>query len=373
MVQDLFAKRRLISGRLSFRSVFANIAAATAILASGCQRSSGARGGFSVHPHPARANGEITIAAVGDILLDRGVAREMAAHGWAAPFRGTAGILRSADIATGNLECPLADRAEKVVKPFCFRARPASAAALTYAGLDVLNVANNHTMDCGRDGLLETLSTLKGRGLRWCGGCDDEAEAEAPTIVTVRGIRVGFLGFCEFIPEGVFLRADRPSIAFASEENVLRVVTAARRQCDVLVCEFHWGVEHTQWPTERQRRLARIAAGAGADLILGHHPHVLQGLEVIHSHGRRTLVIYSLGNFVFDQGLGLNRPEVATVILECRLGKGGIRSAGFVPARIIDCSPRSAKGADGGAIATRLAELSAGGGVRITGNEIQFR
>ena len=125
------------------------------------------------------------------------------------------------------------------------------------------------------------MATLRGQNIKWCGAGASRALAEAPTIFTVRGLRVGFVGFCEFVPEGVFLNDDKPSIALTDDNRVRAALQKARGQCDVLVASFHWGIEYQNRPSKRQKQLARLAAQAGADLVLGHHPHVLQGVEIL--------------------------------------------------------------------------------------------
>lgn len=312
------------------------------------------------HPPLARSP-SVTLMAVGDILLDRGVARKIEQYGTGYAFAEVRPILATADIAFGNLECPLAEQGQKVVKRFSFKAKPAYAQALVEGGMTILSVANNHSMDCGRTGLVETMDTLRHNGIRWCGAGLNRSEAERPTILTVHGIRIAFVGFCDFLPEGSFLRADRPTIAFASEETVRRAVAAARPQADVVIASFHWGVEFTGRPADRQMRLAQIAVNAGADLVLGHHPHVLQGLALVsptkgpYGAGRRSLVEYSLANFVFDQGMGLNGRDTATIILRCTLGKHGVTSARIIPVRIHNCRPYPATGADRAATLARMA------------------
>jgi poly-gamma-glutamate synthesis protein (capsule biosynthesis protein) len=230
---------------------------------------------------PSRSAPTVTLAAVGDILLDREVGDEIARRGSRYPFERVAELLSAADLTFGNLECPLAERGTRVVKRYSFRAHPKTAECLALAGFDLLSLANNHTMDCGRTGLVETMETLHRRGLRWCGAGETRAHAEAATVLAVKGLKVAFVGFCEFLPEGSFLRDDRPTIAFASEAGVRPAVTAARAQAHVVVASFHWGVEYDSRPHPRQVRLARAAVEAGADLVLGHHPHVLQGIEIV--------------------------------------------------------------------------------------------
>lgn len=296
--------------------------------------------------------------------------RYLARHGDDYPLARVRDTLSSADLAFANLECPLSRNGSKASKPFCFKVPPERVRALRSGGLDLLSLANNHSMDCGRTGLVETMETLRVGGLRWCGAGATRAEAEAPAVAQIRGLRIAFVGFCDFIPEGTFLREDRPTIAFASEESVGRAVGAARRSADVLIASFHWGVEYRSRPGDRQETLARTAVEAGADLVLGHHPHVLQRLESIPRRGGRpALVAYSLGNFVFDQR-GSGRDQ--SVILRCTLGKGGVQRAEILPVRIEDCRPRPARAAEGATILSRLAELSAERGTTIRGGEVEL-
>ena len=300
---------------------------------------------------------EVTLAAVGDVLLDRGVAAGIAKHGLGFPFQHVRGLLRAPDLTFGNLECPVTTRAFAVPKRYNFRAQPRTVACLKDAGFDVLSLANNHTMDCGREGLADTLAHLRRAGLRTCGAGANLGSAEAATVLTVKGVRVGFVGFCQFVPEGVFMRDDETTFAHTSVEAVRRSVAAARKRADVVVASFHWGVEFSEQPSKQQGVLARAAVTAGADLVLGHHPHVLQPLEVVARRGRRpALVAYSLGNFVFDQRSG---PQLETIILRCTLGKSGVTRAEAVPIRIHRVQPRPATPAERKTILDRLTRLSA--------------
>lgn len=284
-------------------------------------------------PTSATASPTLTLAVVGDIMLDRGVGRKIDHFGIDYPFKHVTDVLSAADIAFGNLECPLSENGTKVLKPICFKAKVAAAQCLVKAGFDVLSLANNHTMDCGRRGLADTMERLGLKGLKWCGAGSNRAEAESAAVIETKGIRVAFVAFCGFLPEGTFLRDDKPTIAFASEETVRRAVTAAEQQGDVVVASFHWGVEYNRYPSQQQRDLARVALEAGADLVVGHHPHVLQAIDLTPS---RSLIAYSLGNFVFDQWRGRG---AESVILQCKLSKGGVVEANRVPVELVGFRP----------------------------------
>jgi len=314
----------------------------------------------------------VSIAACGDVLLDRGVAAEIRQHGVTYPFSHVRSTLRKADIAFANLECPLVSGGIPVVKKFTFHVNPTSAACLNDAGLDILSVANNHTLDYGRSGLVQTMDTLGRHKLAWCGAGKSLADATKPTIRVIHGVRVAFVGFCDFVPVGVFLRDDRPTQVMASEENIRQSIALARQEADVVVASFHWGIEFSPRPSDRQRHLGRYAAKCGADLVLGHHPHVLEGFEIARNGSRRTLIAYSLGNFVFDQRLGFNHDRESTLILNVILSKSGLVSASFLPAVIDHCAPTPATGADAMRIESRLKQLSAELNTKVEGNQIRF-
>lgn len=319
----------------------------------------------------------ITLAAVGDVLLARGVARKIARFGPGYPLGEAAPLLSSADIAFANLECPIAAEAAPVHKRVAFKAKPATARSLSQAGIDIVSLANNHTLDCGPRGLVETMKNLKLNGVRWCGAGRSREEAEAATVVQRNGIQVAFVGFCEFLPENVFLRHDRPTIAFASVERVRRAVAKARGQADVVVASFHWGIEYAPRPEAAQRRLALAAAEAGADVVLGHHPHVLQGFQVVQQgagpDARRALIAYSLGNFVFDPSPQRGAAPTETVVLRCVLSKRGVLSAQAVPMRIEECRPRAARASEAQTILARLAKLSRALGTEMTRGRIHVK
>jgi poly-gamma-glutamate synthesis protein (capsule biosynthesis protein) len=141
----------------------------------------------------------------------------------------------------------------------------------------------------------------------------------------------------DWTADGILPRTDRPTIAAASVDGIRRLVTAARRAVDVVVVSVHWGAEFDPVPTDRQRELASAAVEAGADLVVGHHPHVLQPIEVTTKPtGRTALVAYSLGNFLFDQH---TRGAEKSVILLCEFSSAGLQSASAVPAKTVDCRP----------------------------------
>ncbi|NLM41231.1 MAG: CapA family protein [Firmicutes bacterium] len=298
--------------------------------------------------------GEISLVAVGDIMLDRDVKKVGLEKGWEYIFAETAPTLRAADLSFANLESPVGDQGHFINM---FQAPPEAVEGLAFAGLDVVSLANNHSLDYHHAGLLETMRLLREYGLDWVGAGRDLSEARRAVIREVKGVKVGFLAYTELwfvhAREPISWQAtlEEPGVAPAELEMVVEDVQRLRSLVDVLVVSVHWGREYVHEPTEAQKELARAAAAAGADLILGHHPHVLQGLEFYAD----SVIAYSLGNFVFD----LNLPSTwETMVLEFTLSAGGVRDLAIISAYISGVQPRLLQGAHREAVYQRIRHYS---------------
>ena len=187
---------------------------------------------------------DVTLAAVGDINLGDGVAPVMAARGLAWPWRSVRPTLRSADIAFGNLECSVSTRGRPVPKRYRFRGSPAALRiAHVFAGMDVLNVANNHAVDYGRTAFLDTLRLIRRNRMVAVGGGANLSLARRPHVVTRLGLRIAFVGFSDIQPVSFAAGAHRPGTSFASPRVIAAGVRAARRRSDVVVASFHWGTK----------------------------------------------------------------------------------------------------------------------------------
>lgn len=271
----------------------------------------------------------VRIVAVGDIMMHHDVqaSARQAGGGLQDLWTDVTPLLREADLAFANLETPVAPRTGEPGRPFQFNAPEGLPGALRASGFRVLAVANNHSYDQGRAGLEETLERLRSEGLVAVGAGRTRAEAEAPEIVAARGLKVAFLAFTALFNVDLNRRSGEPWVCPLDPDRAVAAVRGARDLADAVVVSLHWGVEYSHEPTPRQRDLAGRLAEAGADLILGHHPHVLQPVEVIERNGHRTLVAYSLGNFVSNQDRvyqpDLGAPEGGDsrdgVALQCRL------------------------------------------------------
>ena len=226
----------------------------------------------------------LKFAFVGDIMLDRDVEKKIIRIGgedFRFPFLLVSDELREYDLLFGNLEGPVSNKGYDVGSAVSFRMDVRALEGLKFAGFDVLSVANNHSGDWGQEAFLDTISNLKESGIVPIG------ENLEPKIINFKNLVVAFLAFSDFAGPG----------ARASDENIVESVSKAKRQTDLIIVSIHFGEEYQKEPSVRQRRLAELAADSGADLVVGHHPHVSQTVEKY----KNSYIAYSLGNFIFDQ------------------------------------------------------------------------
>ena len=239
---------------------------------------------------------KISIAFVGDIMLADTPGKVI--RQGRDPLAGFASLLRSADIRVGNLECVVATQGKpEPGKPFTFRAHPRTLKVLK-RHFDVVSVANNHSGDFGPVAFSEMLDRLDRQGIAYFGGGKNLAQAHTPLVIERNGLRLALLGYNEFFPRSFEADHDSPGIAWSEDEQVRLDITRARSQyrADLVIPVMHWGLEHEPLASPRQRQLARLMIDAGADAVVGGHPHVTQDTETY----RGKPIIYSLGNFLFD-------------------------------------------------------------------------
>jgi poly-gamma-glutamate synthesis protein (capsule biosynthesis protein) len=238
-------------------------------------------------------------------------------------------LLRTADLSMVNLECPITERGTRQAKPFTFRMHPRYVEALVSAGIDLVNVANNHIYDFGTVGLDDTMYFLDSAGVGHVGAGRHAEEAHRGVILEVKGKRLGFLGYYG----GGEAPAASPGQAGVARRTLSVMVTDIRRlketdRCDYVFVNLHWGVEKAVVPDPDQVKQARQLIDSGADVIVGHHPHVLQGVERYGS----GIIAYSLGNLVFG---GNSRHTYSTALLEITIGNQGLQHR-IVPVQVVE-------------------------------------
>ncbi|MBV9158082.1 MAG: CapA family protein [Acidobacteriaceae bacterium] len=233
----------------------------------------------------------------GDVMFARSVRRQLlAAHDPALPFRKIAPLMAAADITFVNLESPFSDRGPYYESGLIFHAPPETIAGLNLAGVSIASTANNHSRDCGPHGVEFTIEWLRSHGIAPLGSGDSEEQAHRGVVLVRKGIRFGFLGYTFDQQNGNWRDIDR-RIAVTDMAALCRDLTDLRKRADVMIVSMHNGVEYMPKPTKAQIAFAHAAIDAGATLVIGHHPHVIQPEEEY----RGGLIFYSLGNFVFDQ------------------------------------------------------------------------
>ena len=278
----------------------------------------------------------VMLEAVGDITFGEQVGPAIADYGAAYPWRYVAPTLRRADIAVGNLETSVSERGTAAVKQYTFRGVPSALKPLhTLAGFDVLTLANNHTVDFGKDALLDTVRAVHAAGILSIGAGATSVQARRPAILVEGGLRVALLGYSDVNPLGFSATSSSPGTAKADVAAIDADVRAARRRADVVVCFFHWGTELHPDPDARQGMLADACVRSGASVVLGAHPHVL---GPVLRPTPRTLVAWTLGNFVFPS----SGVTARTAILRVELGAGGVSGYRMLPVLIDGFRPRLA-------------------------------
>ena len=278
----------------------------------------------------------VRLAFVGDIMLDDGPGKTIAAGG--DPLAGFDAWLRAADFAIGNLECPVAVSGTALDnKIVTFRAHPDTMRVLR-GRFAALSLANNHSGDYGPEAFLETLGHVQAAGIHAVGGGRNLSEAHAPLWLEKHGLRIALLAYNEYKPRRFEAGPASPGVAWSEDSHVRRDIRAARAAGAHVVIPFlHWGWENERSPTQRQRRLAALMIAAGADAVVGAHPHVTQGADIVDGKP----VIWSLGNFVFDGfGPGPGREGWG---LEMTIDRKGVSTWKIVPATIDEAgTPRPA-------------------------------
>lgn len=305
----------------------------------------------------------VTIHAVGDIMLAGSGTRAYHKQGYSYPFAAVSDRLQQADIVIGNLEAPLAAGGEEFIgKKFRFKVDPAALEAIKDAGFTHLALANNHILDYGSTGLQQTIQALDGAGVAHFGAGPDLGAARKAWITEVKGIKIAFLAYSLVYPEEFFATKGRAGTAPGYRPYYSEDIKLARSRADYVVVSFHWGEEGAKQPKPYQQTTARKAIDAGADVVLGHHPHVLQGVE----YYGRGVIFYSLGNFTFGS---MSRSSASSMIARITLDDG-VRGVEIIPLDVLNSrvrfQPKILSGQPGREAVAEIGRLSEPFGSRIT-------
>lgn len=302
----------------------------------------------------------LSAVAVGDLMFGRFVAEVVEERGPDWPFARVAPYLEAADYVTGNFEHPVVlgegyPEAEKLIH---LKTGPETVEALARANFTTLSVANNHTMDYGEPGLADTMTVFADAGIPIVGVGENREAALEILYEEYNGLEVATLGFTDVYSEGFTAQAFRGGVLPTDPDVFLPLIAEAAAEADLVVVHVHWGQEYDTSPHPRQEALGRAMADAGADLVIGHHPHVLMPVE---RYGD-SVIFYSLGNFVFDQGWSRTRE---TVLARYLLAEDGTARIELVPLWVREAQPRPLDGPTAGYRRARIGRALSGYGVEL--------
>ncbi|WP_192896513.1 CapA family protein [Cohnella sp. AR92] len=304
----------------------------------------------------------VNLAFVGDILLGARVEEYIVKNGAEYPFLKSSDLLQTADVAAGNLENPITLRGTPAEnKSFVFKGHPDSLQGVKNAGIDLLTLANNHSLDQGWEGLSDTMDYLDDAGIDHVGSGNDATEAYTAAYFEHNGIRVAYIGVTNVVPVTEW-KADKNHPGVAETYSTTRAVQAikdAKELADIVVVMVHWGKEKVQKPIGLQTSVGHEFIDAGADLVIGSHPHVLQGFETY----KGKWIAYSLGNFVFTTAG--DRLTQETGVLQAACTKQGECRLKFNPMLSTNAQPAPMAADEGSDLLARLSDLSLPYGVAL--------
>ncbi|ASF40573.1 capsular biosynthesis protein [Halobacillus halophilus] len=282
-----------------------------------------------------KENSYFSAAFVGDMMFGRNVKEVTERKGTDYLFEKVAPYFESADYVTGNFENPVTLEGksyDEIDKSIHLSADPSAVEALKDANFSNVNLANNHAMDFGPEGLLDTVQTFEDKELDFVGAGKDLEAAQQIDYKKTNGLKIATLGFSDVYVSGFRALEYNPGIAAADPESFLPLVREAKENADMVVVNIHWGAEYDNKPHPRQQEMAKAIVGAGADVIIGHHPHVLSPVEVYDN----SVIFYSLGNFIFDQGWSRTRDSA---LVNYDLMEDGTGRFEILPMRIRESRP----------------------------------
>lgn len=271
---------------------------------------------------------EVKLTFVGDIILTGHVETRITEKGYDFPYAYVRDLFTHDDYTIANLETPVTKRGLPAAnKEFVYKSPPEAIPAMKEAGVDLVNLANNHSMDQGVDGLLDTFDVLDQNKIAYMGAGADANRAYAPVIVERNGIKMAFFGFSRVIPAiSWYAGKNQPGVAAAYDPaRAVEAIRAAKKQVDLVIVIPHWGKEREDLPVDHQTILARAFIDAGADLIVGGHPHVLQGFESYQD----KWIAYSTGNFIFTRAAEPRTWE--SMVLQATCTKQGVCELNMIP------------------------------------------
>lgn len=312
----------------------------------------------------AEAGERLLIHFAGDTMFSGKVQERLEKKGYDFPYEYIRELFEQDDLSLLNLETPVTEEGQAAEnKTYVFKSPTKALGPMVRAGVDAVGLANNHILDQGIPGLKDTLEALRKQNIAYAGAGHDESEAYAPVYLERKGIKVALLSFSRVVPKTSWVAgASHPGVASVySPKRALEAIRTAKENADLVLVMSHWGKERTTVLEEHQRELAHAYIDAGADLIIGSHPHVMQGLEQY----KGKWIVYSTGNFIFTKSKDPKTWETAVFAAECT--KEGECSLRLIPYRTELGQPVPMNAEEGGKLLSEIAELSPGVSIAETG------
>lgn len=276
-------------------------------------------------------NQEVSFIAVGDIMLSRNVAKEIKEkENTNYPFLKTKELFKNADIVFGNLESPITEGRDIETGEMIFRTDPSMTEAIKDAGFSILSLANNHTPNFGGEGLIDTFNYLNRYDIKYVGAGKNTEETNKPVYINSKGFKFAFLAYTEpsIVSVSYEVSENYPGTVFMNLDNLVKNIEEAKNNADFVIVSMHSGDEYVDYPNKYQKKFAHTAIDSGADLVIGHHPHVVQPMEKYNG----KYIFYSLGNFIFDQTF--SEETQRGLVIKFIFNKDGIDKLLFLPTLI---------------------------------------
>lgn len=298
---------------------------------------------------------DIYIVAGGDVMLGSWAEEVIQRNGWDYPFRKLDSVLYDADVVFVNLEAPFGDADSAFDKTYTFQVSPDLVQVLTAGKINMVSLANNHILDFGNEDLQETISLLKQHEIQFSGAGLNLFEARQPAIFEIKGKRVALASYSLTFPEEFWATDSTAGTCFPYHRFIFEDIRKFKRENDLLIVSCHWGGELLNYPKDYQLELAHKVIDAGADLILGHHPHVVQGIEVY----KGKIIAYSLGNYIFGS---FSENVQESMLLKLKYGINGIEHCRIYPISVynkeVEFQPRLLSGTEKQDFIAELMQIS---------------
>jgi poly-gamma-glutamate synthesis protein (capsule biosynthesis protein) len=265
--------------------------------------------------------------ATGDLNLAHWITPIIDKKGIDFPFKYIKNQLYLADLVFSNLESPFCDNGEPYPKNFVFKVPEKHVKVLKSGNINMISLANNHILDYGLQCLSSTIKILQNQEIYFAGAGIDFKNAYKPAIFAINGLKFAFFAYSMTLPKYFFATDSTGGTAYPKKKILKDSISFYNNKVDFIIVSFHWGEELTELPKEYQQNFAHLAIDYGADVILGHHPHVLQGIEIYNN----KFIIYSLGNFIFAS---FSNKAVNSIILDLNFSKKGITNFKVIPINV---------------------------------------